>query len=159
MGYSELGQCVLEHNHTELVQSVTINEAPRLRMTRTVCIPVRSIAVLNTTCNNEQTHLEQIYKTSLDYLIQNEYPNLVSISAIHCMDTLVQTGIPLIVLNLGTYSIELQKGLVVGYLDNEEIDISEISTEVGTSIDSDSGYESNGDNVEPEEVFKTKEIS
>ena len=46
------------------------------------------------------------------------------------MDTLVQTGIPLIVLNLGTYSIELQKGLVVGYLDNEEIDISEISTDL-----------------------------
>ena len=159
MGYSELGQCVLEHKHTELVQSVTINEAPRLRMTRTVHIPARSIAVLNTTCNNEQTHLAQIYKTSLDYLIQNEYPNLVSISAIHCKDTLVQTGIPLIVLNLGTYSIELQKGLVVGYLDNEEIDISEISTEVGTSIDSDSGYKSNGNNVEPEEVFKTKEIS
>ena len=38
MGYYKLGQCVLEHTkHTELVQSVTINEAPRLRMTRTVC--------------------------------------------------------------------------------------------------------------------------
>ena len=129
VGYSELGQCILEHKHIELVQSVTINEAPKLRMTRTVCIPARSIAVLNTTCNNEQTHLGQIYKTSLDHLIQNEYPNLVTISAIHCMDTLVQTGIPLIVLNLGTYSIELQKDLVVGYLDNEEIDISEINTE------------------------------
>ena len=74
MGYSELGQCILEHKHIELVQSVTINEAPKLRMTRTVCIPARSIAVLNTTCNIEQTHLGQIYKTSLDHLIQNEYP-------------------------------------------------------------------------------------
>ena len=159
VAYSELGQCILEHKHIELVQSVTINEAPKLRMTRTVCIPARSIAVLNTTCNIEQTHLGQIYKTSLDYLIQNEYPNLVTISAIHCMDALVQTGIPLIVLNLGTYSIELQKDLVVGYLDNEEIDISEINTEAGTGLDSDSGYESNGDNIEPEEEFKTKEIS
>ena len=128
-------------------------------MTRTVHIPARSIAVLNTTCNNEQTHLGQMYKTSLDYLIQNEYPNLVTISAIHCMDTLVQTGILLIVLNLGTYSVELQKDLVVGYLDNEEIDISEINTEAGTRLDSDSGYESNSDNIEPEEEFKTKEIS
>ena len=75
------------------------------------------------------------------------------------MDALVQTGIPLIVLNLGTYSIELQKDLVVGYLDNEEIDISEINTEAGTGLDSDSGYESNGDNLEPEEELKTKEIS
>ena len=120
VGYSELGQCILEHKHIELVQAVTINEAPKLRMTRTVRTPVRSIAVLNTMCNNEQTHSGQIYRTSLDYLIQNEYPNLVPISAIHCIDALVQTGIPLIVLNLGTYSLELQKGLVVGYLDNEE---------------------------------------
>ena len=44
-------------------------------------------------------------------------------------------------------------------MDNEEIDISEINTEAGTSIDSDSGYKSNGDNVETEEDFKTKEIS
>ena len=128
-------------------------------MTRTVRIPARSIAVLNTTCNNEQTHLGQIFKTSLDHLIQNEYPNLVIISAIHCMDALVQTGIPLIVLNLGTYSIELQKDLVVGYLDNEEIDISEINTEAGTRLDSDSGDKSNSDNIEPEEEFKTKKIS
>ena len=159
VGYSELGQCILEHKHIELVQSITIDEAPKLRMTRTVCIPARSIAVLNTTCNMEQTHLGQIYKTSLDHLIQNEYPNLVTISAIHCMDALVQTGIPLIVLNLGTYSIELQKDLVVGYLDNEEIGISEINTEAGTGLDSDSGYESNGDNLAPEEELKTKEIS
>ena len=159
MGYSELGQCILEHKHIELVQSVTIHEAPKLRMIRTVRIPARSIAVLNTTCNIEQTHLGQIYKTSLDHLIQNEYPNLVTISAIHCMDALVQTGIPLIVLNLGTYSIELQKDLVVGCLDNEEIDISEINTETGTGLDSDSGYESNGDNLAPEEELKTKEMS
>ena len=134
MGYSKLGQCILEHKHIELVQSVTINEAPKLRMTRTVHIPARSIAVLNTMCNIEQTHLGQIYKNSLDHLIQNEYPNLVTISAVHCMDALVQTGIPLIVLDLGTYSIELQKDLVVGYLDNKEIDISEINTDARTGL-------------------------
>ena len=159
MGYSEIGQCILEHKHIELVQSVTIHEAPKLRMTRTVCIPARSIAVLNTICNIEHTHLGQIYKTSLDHLIQNEYPNVVTISAVHCVDTLVQTGIPLIVLNLGTYSIELQKDQVIGCLDNEEIDISEINTETGTGLDSDSGYEINGDNLAPEEELKTKEMS
>ena len=56
------------------------------------------------------------------------------------MDTLVQTGIPLILLNLGTYSIELLKHQVVGHLDNEEIDISEINTEAGISLGNDSGY-------------------
>ena len=74
------------------------------------------------------------------------------------MDALVQTGIPLIVLNLGTYGIELQKDLVMGHLDNEEIDISEINTEAGVALDVDSGYESNGDS-DPEESPDTKEIS
>ena len=47
VGYSELGQCMLEHKHMELVHSITINEAPVLKMTRTVRVPARSIAVLN----------------------------------------------------------------------------------------------------------------
>ena len=91
----------------------------------------------------DSTHLGQIYKTRLDHMVQNSHPNLITLSAIHCMDALVQTGIPLIVLNLGTYSIELLKDQVVGHLDNKEIDISEIYTEAGLSLDSDSGYESN----------------
>ena len=74
------------------------------------------------------------------------------------MDALVQTGIPLIVLNLGTYSIELLKDQVVGHLDNEEIDISEIHTEAGLSLDSDSGYESNNESDKESEP-DSKEIS
>ena len=143
VGYSELGQCVLEHKHMELVHSISINEAPILKMTHMVRVPARSIAVLNTMCEVDLTYIGQIYKTRLDHLVQNTHPNLITISAIHCMDTLVQTGIPLIVLNLGTYSIELLKDQVVGHLDNEEIDISEINTEAGISLDNDSGYESN----------------
>ena len=91
-------------------------------------------------------------------MIQNSHPNLITLSAIHCMDALVQTGIPLIVLNLGTYSIELLKDQVVGHLDNEEIDILEIHTEAGLSLDSDSGYESN-DESDKESEPDSKEIS
>ena len=119
VGYSELGQCVLEHKHMELVHSISINEAPILKMTHTVCVPARSIAVLNTMCEVDSTYIGQICKTRLDHLVQNTHPNLITISAVHCMDTLVQTGIPLIVLNLGTNSIELLKDQVVGHLDNE----------------------------------------
>ena len=158
VGYSKLGQCVLEHKHMELVHSISINEAPILKMTRTVCVPARSIAVLNTTCKVDSTYIGQIYKTRLDHLVQNTHPNLITISAIHCMDTLVQTGIPLIVLNLGTYSIELLKDQVVGHLDNEEIDISEINTEAGISLDNDSGYESS-DESDKEADPDPKEIS
>ena len=127
-------------------------------MTHTVHVPARSIAVLNTTCEVDLTYIGQIYKTRLDHLVQNTHPNLITISAIHCMDTLVQTGIPLIVLNMGTYSIELLKDQVVGHLDNEEIDISEINTEAGISLDNDSGYESN-DGLDKEADPDPKEIS
>ena len=149
---------MLEHKHMELVHSITINEAPILKMTRTVRVPARSIAVLNTKCKIDSTHLGQIYKTRLDHMVQNSHPNLITLSAVHCMDALVQTGIPLIVLNLGTYSIELLKDQVVRHLDNEEIDISEIHTEAGLSLDSDSGYESN-DESDKESEPDSKEIS
>ena len=66
----------------ELVHSITINEAPILKMTRTVRVPARSIAVLNTKCKIDSTHLGQIYKTRLDHMVQNTHPNLITLSAV-----------------------------------------------------------------------------
>ena len=39
VGYSEIGKCVLEYKHLELVSSITVDESPQLLLTKTVKIP------------------------------------------------------------------------------------------------------------------------
>ena len=62
VGYSEVGKCVLEYKHLELVSSITMDESPQLVLTKTVRIPQHSLVVLNTRCTAIIDHIGQLYK-------------------------------------------------------------------------------------------------
>ena len=139
VGYSEIGKCVLEYKHLELVSSITVDESPQLVLTKTVRIPQRTLVVLNTRCTATEDHVGQLHKIRTNHLIQNNHPNLTILSTVHRIDELVTNGIPLVVINMGINDIWLSKETIMAHLDVEEIDISEISTQTVY----DSGYESN----------------
>ena len=44
VGYSELGKCVLEHKHLELVSSLTADDTPKMVTVKTIKISQRSLA-------------------------------------------------------------------------------------------------------------------
>ena len=48
VGYFELGKCVLEYKHLELVSSLTADDTPKMVTVKTIKIPQRSLAVINT---------------------------------------------------------------------------------------------------------------
>ena len=60
VGYSEIGKCVLEYKHLEMVSSVTVDESPQLVLTKTVRIPQHSLVVLNTRCTTTEDHVGQV---------------------------------------------------------------------------------------------------
>ena len=138
VGYSELGKCVLEYKQFELISSITIDESPRLLLTKSIQIPQRSLVVLNTSCMATEENVGQLYRVRTNHLIHNNHPNLVLLSTIHRIDELVRTGIPLVVLNMSIQDIWLPASTVMVHLDPEEIDVSEVTTQTVY----DSGYES-----------------
>ena len=105
VGYSELGKCVLEYKQLELISSVTVDENPRLLLTKSVKIPQQSLVILNTSYSATKEHVGQMYNVRTDYKIQNDYHNLALLSTIHKIDELVKTGIPLVAINMGIYDI------------------------------------------------------
>ena len=59
LGYSEVGKCVLEYKHLELVSSITVDGSPQLMLTKTVRILQYSLVVLKTGCTATEGHVGQ----------------------------------------------------------------------------------------------------
>ena len=66
------------------------------------------------------------------YLLTEEYPNLYIIPMIHNVDIHKTEDIPLVVINFLTDSVYLSKGEIMGFMQNQSLDISEIITETST---------------------------
>ena len=86
--YSEIGKCVLEYKHLELISSITVDESPQLVLTKAVKIPQCSLVVLNTQCTAIEDHVGQLYKVRTNHLIQKKHPNSTMLSTIHRIDEL-----------------------------------------------------------------------
>ena len=133
-----MGRCVLEYKQLELVSSVTVDESPQLLLTKSVRIPQRSVVVLNTYCTATKEHVGQLYRMRTNHIIQNNHLNLILLSTVHRIDELVETGIPLVAINMGIQDILLANNTIMAHLAPEEIDISEVTTQTAY----DSGYDS-----------------
>ena len=95
-----------------------------------VCIPGRTVAVLNVDSSVQQYDIRQVYNVRANSLLENEYPQLQIIPTLHKVDDTNNNLIPFVMVNLGEDHIFLSKGQVVGFLDPEYIDISEIELDI-----------------------------
>ena len=71
---------------------------------------------------------------------------------IHNVDTYIPDTVPMVLINLSIDTISLSKGEIMGFLQNQSIDISEISTETATEP---SPIGIGEDNVQVEKKFIT----
>ena len=62
-------------------------------------------------------------------MLSEEKPNLGIISTLHWIECDIPHVVPFVAVNLSYDPITIEKGLVLGFLIPQEIDISEISTE------------------------------
>ena len=130
--YSKTGECRLDHKQEELIATVEVQDELNLSLKSRVYIPGRMVAVLNVNSSIQQYDVGQVYNVRANSLLEDEYPQLQIIPTLHKVDDTNQTLIPFVMVNLGEDHVFLPKGQVVGFLDPECIDISEIELDVAT---------------------------
>ena len=92
-------------------------------------LPGRSLAVIQVNNDLEPEQSGQIYEIELNLHLIEEYPNLYVVPMMHNMDRHKTENIPMVVVNFSSDDISLLKGEIMGFMQNQHLDISEIITE------------------------------
>ena len=101
-------------------------------MANPIILPGRSLEVICVSSNLEPDQSGQIYEIEPSQYLNETHPNLCVIPMIHNVDMHETENVPLVVVNFSTEDIHLSKGEVMGYMQNQFLDISEIITETST---------------------------
>ena len=127
--YSENGRCTLDHKQQELVAAVNVETKPHLSPANSMTLPGRTLPVIYVNNNLSPEQSGHLYEIKPNYLLTNEYPNLCILPMIHHVDLHKTENVPLVVINLLTDSIYLSKGEIMGFMQSQSLDISEIMRE------------------------------
>ena len=95
-------------------------------------LPGRTLAVVHVYNNLSPDQSGQLYEVEPYYLLTNEYPNLCIIHMIHNVDIHKTEDVSLVVIKFLTDSVYLSKGEIMGFMQSQSLDISEITTETST---------------------------
>ena len=130
--YSKDGKCILDCHQEELIASLEIENKPQLTATASVLLPGRTLAVIQVNSNLEPEQSGQIYEIEPNNSLLEEYPNLYIVPMVYNVDTYTTESVPMVLINFSVDDISFWKGEVVGFLQNQPLDISEIRTETST---------------------------
>ena len=122
----------MDYQQEELIASLEIENKPQLRTTASVLLPGRTLAVIQVNSNLEPEQSGQIYEIEPNVLLFEEYPNLYIVPMLHNVDTYTTESVPLVLINFSVDDISFSKGEIMGFLQNQSLDISEIRTETST---------------------------
>ena len=112
--------------------SIDIEDKPQLTLANAITLPRRSLAVVCVHNRLEPDQSGQLYEIEPRQCLNEKYPNLCIIPMIHNVDIHKTENVPLVVINLSTNDIYLWKGEIMGFMQNQSLDISEIVTETST---------------------------
>ena len=130
--YSEDGKCILDYQQQELIASLEIEDKPQLRVTTFMFLPGRTLAVIQVNINLELEQSGQIYEIELNVTLFEEYPNLYIMPMLHNVDIHITESVSLVIINFLVDDISLSKGEIMGFLQNQSLEVSEIRTETST---------------------------
>ena len=130
IGWSPNGKFQLDLHQQVLVESIKVYmSGPTLQTRQCITIPSRSLMVLNAKATIDK-HMEGgLHKVVPNFLLSDEYPELVLIPTIHNVEITEMQCIPYVLLNLSKEEIFLRKGEILRYLEKEDITVEEITTE------------------------------
>ena len=130
IGWSPNGKFQLDLHQQVLVESVKVYmSGPTLQTRQCITIPSRSLMVLNAKVTIDK-HMEGgLHKVVPNFLLSDEYPELVLIPTVSNVEITETQCIPYILLNLSKEEIFLRKGEILGHLEKEDITVEEIPTE------------------------------
>ena len=130
--YSEDRKCILDYHQEELIASLEIENKPQLRATASVLLPGRTLAVIQVNSNLEPEQSGQIYEIKPNDSLLEEHPNLYIVPMLYNVNTYTTESVPMVLINFSVDDISFSKGEIVGFLQNQSLDISEIRTETST---------------------------
>ena len=130
--YSENGKCILDHQQQELIASLSVEDKAQLSLANSMTLPGRILVVVHVSNALKPEQSGCLYEIEPNNLLTEEYPNLYIIPMIHNVDIHKTEDIPLVVINFLTDSVYLSKGEIMGFMQNQSLDISEIITETST---------------------------
>ena len=130
--YSKTSECRLDYKQEELIATVDLQDELTLSLKCGVHIPGRTVAVLNVNSSVHKNDIGQFYNVRANSLLEDEYPQLQNVPTLHKVDKTNTTLIPFVMINLEEDYVFLPKGQVVGFLDAECIDVSEIELDIAT---------------------------
>ena len=119
----------MDYQQQELIASLNIEDKPQLSLPTSMILPGRSLAVTQVNNDLEPEQSGQIYEIEPNCYLIEEYPNLYVVPMMHNMDIHQTENIPMVVINLLADDISLLKGEIMGFMQNQSLDISEIVTE------------------------------
>ena len=130
IGWSPSGKFQLDFHQQVLVESVKVYmSGPTLQTRQCINIPSRSLMVLNAKATIDK-HMEGgLYKVVPNFLLSDEYPELVLIPTIHNLKITETRCIPFVLLNLSKEGIFLRKVEILRHLEKEDSTVEEITTE------------------------------
>ena len=71
-------------------------------------------------------------KIEPNYSLFEEYPSLYIVPMMHNVDVYKTESVPLVIINFLVDDISLSKGEIIGFMQSQMLDISEITTETST---------------------------
>ena len=131
--YSDDGKCILDYQQQELIASLEIEHKPQLKATTPVFLPGRTLAVIQVNSNLEPEQSGQIYEIEPNVTLFEEYPNLYIVPMLHNVNTYTTESMPLVLINILVDDVSLLKGELMGFLQNQFLDVSEIMNETSTA--------------------------
>ena len=130
--YAENGKCILKFQQEEMVAALDITNAPHLETSTTVCLPGRTLAVIQVKSELKCEQTGQIYEVQPNEELSDKYPNIYVVPMIHNADTYIPDTVPMVLINFSLDDVSIPKGEIMGFLQSQTIDISEIKTETST---------------------------
>ena len=112
-----------------MIASLNVEDKPQLSLTASMILPGRTLAIIQVNNDLEPKQSGQIYEIEPNYFLTEEYPNLYIVPMIHNVDIHKTENVPLVVINFLGDDISLLKGEIMGFMQNQSLDISEIVTE------------------------------
>ena len=130
--YAENGKCILNCQQEEMVATLDITSRPQLKTSTTVLLPGRTLAVIqvNSELTPEQTG--QVYEVQPSKMLSGKHPNIYVVPMVHNADTYLPDTVHMVIINFSIDDISISKGDIMGFLQSQPMDISEIRTETST---------------------------
>ena len=105
---------------------------PQLKSSTSVLLPGRTLAVIQVNSDMKPEQSGQIYKVKPNTVLSEKYLNVYIVPMIHNVDTYITDNVPMVLINFSVNDVSFSKGEIMGFLQSQPIDISEIMTETST---------------------------